>query len=165
MAVSANIRIRMYNVGFGDCFLVELPGKHTVLVDAGFHSQGKGQFGGNELAQQVIADVKAICGRARLDVVIATHRHQDHIYAFNSDAWAELDVGEVWMPWVEDRSNKKATGLWKKQSKFALQLAAALPTFTLSAEDQQSVKFMLWNAGVDIPEFADAGGVEQCRCA
>ena len=30
------IRIRMYNVGFGDCFLLSLPGKRTVLVDAGF---------------------------------------------------------------------------------------------------------------------------------
>jgi beta-lactamase superfamily II metal-dependent hydrolase len=157
MAMSDTIRVRMYNVGFGDCFLLELPGKHTMLVDAGFHSQGKGLFDGNALARQIIEDASVICGQARVDVVIATHRHQDHIYAFNSEAWKELEVGEVWMPWVEERGNTKATRLWKKKERFATALAGALPTFGLDAVETASVKFMLWNAGVAIPEF-DAGG-------
>jgi beta-lactamase superfamily II metal-dependent hydrolase len=148
----------MYNVGFGDCFLLALPDKRTVLVDAGFHSQGKGAFGGNELVDQILKDVKEISGEARIDVVIATHRHQDHVYAFNSDKWGELAVGEVWLPWVEDRANKEATRLWKKQKRFAAQLAAAVPTFGLDDENRQSVEFMLWNAGVDLPGFADVGG-------
>ena len=110
--MSDKVQIRMYNVGFGDCFLITLPSKHTILVDAGFHSQGKGEFGGNELADQVIADVIAIKGEPRIDVVIATHRHQDHVFAFNSEGWDKVEVGEVWLPWVEDRSNPKATKLW-----------------------------------------------------
>jgi beta-lactamase superfamily II metal-dependent hydrolase len=161
MAMSEKIHVRMYNVGFGDCFLLTLPGKHTILVDAGFHSQGKGSFSGNELAAQIIADVEAISGRPRIDVVVATHRHQDHIFAFNSDAWAGVEVGEVWMPWVEDRANPEAMGLWKKQLRFAMQLAEALPTFSLSAADAADVQFMLWNAGAEIAgvaEFAASGG-------
>ena len=154
--MSGKIRIRMYNVGFGDCFLIELPGKKTILVDAGFHSQGKGDFGGNELAEQIIADAEAISGSKRIDVVIATHRHQDHVYAFNSAKWEELEVGEVWMPWVEDRDNLKATRLWKKQNGFALQLKAALSSFQLAEEERKNVEFMLWNAGVDFG--MDAGG-------
>jgi beta-lactamase superfamily II metal-dependent hydrolase len=157
MAMSKTLRVRMYDVGFGDCFLLSLPGKRTILVDAGFHSQGKGAFGGNELAAQIVEDVKQISGEARIDVVIATHRHQDHVYAFNSDKWDEVEVGEVWLPWVEDRANKKATGLWKKQKRFAAQLAAALPSFELGEQDRASVEFMLWNAGVELPGF-DAGG-------
>jgi beta-lactamase superfamily II metal-dependent hydrolase len=151
MAMSKSIRVRMYNVGFGDCFLLTLPDKRTVLVDAGFHSQGKGEFGGNELVEKIVEDVKAISGEARIDVIIATHRHQDHIYAFNSKQWDDVEVGEVWLPWVEDRTNPQATSLWKKQRRFALQLAAAIPTFGLNAADQQQVEFMLWNAGVDVP--------------
>jgi beta-lactamase superfamily II metal-dependent hydrolase len=158
MAMTKNIRVRMYNVGFGDCFLLTLPNKRTVLVDAGFHSQGKGAFGGNELADQILQDVKEASGDARIDVVIATHRHQDHVYAFNSDKWDEIEVGEVWLPWVEDRSNRKATSLWKKQQRFANQLAAAVDTFGLDEDDRRSVEFMLWNAGVDLPGFADVGG-------
>ena len=156
--MSKTIRVRMYNVGFGDCFLLALPDKRTMLVDAGFHSQGKGAFGGNDLVDQIVEDVKAISGEARIDVVIATHRHQDHVYAFNSDKWDDVEVGEVWLPWVEDRANKQATGLWKKQKRFALQLAAAVPTFNLSEVERQDVEFMLWNAGVDLPGFAGVGG-------
>ena len=155
------VRVRMYDVGFGDCFLLALPDKRTVLVDAGFHSQGKGAFGGNELVDQIIADVKAISGEARIDVVIATHRHQDHVYAFNSEKWGDVAVGEVWMPWVEDRSNKQATALWKKQTRFTMQLAAAMPTFGLSAAERDEVDFILWNAGIDLPglpAIAGAGG-------
>ena len=155
--MSKTARVRMYNVGFGDCFLLALPGNHTMLVDAGFHSQGKGEFGGNDLAEQIIKDVEEIKGEARLDVVVATHRHQDHVYAFNSEKWNELEVGEVWLPWVEDRNNKEATRLWKKQNRFAMLLAAAMPTFHLDEGNRQSVEFMLWNAGVDLPGF-DAGG-------
>jgi hypothetical protein len=129
-----------------------------MLVDAGFHSQGKAAFGGNDLAEQIIADVKAISGKARIDVVIATHRHQDHIYAFNSDKWDDLEVGEVWLPWVEDRENKQATRLWKKQKNFAMQLAEAVPSFGLKEDDDKSVKFMLWNAGVDVTGFVGVGG-------
>lgn len=155
--MSKTIRVRMYNVGFGDCFLLVLPERHTILVDAGFHSQGKGAFGGNELVEQILADVVEFSGMPRIDVVIATHRHQDHVYAFNSEKWDEFEIGEVWLPWVEDRTNTRATRLWKKQKRFAMQLAAAMPTFTLEEADRKSIDFMLWNAGIDPPGF-DAGG-------
>jgi beta-lactamase superfamily II metal-dependent hydrolase len=158
--MSGTIRVRMYNVGFGDCFLLTLPGKRTLLVDAGFHSQGKGAFDGNALVEQVAKDVKAISGETRIDVVVATHRHQDHVYAFNSEKWNDVAVGEVWLPWVEDRSNTKATKLWKKKNSFAQMLFAAMPSFGLGPDDRAAVEFMLWNAGVNQPGMAgfDAGG-------
>ena len=157
--MSDTIRIRMYNVGFGDCFLLLFPGDRTMLVDAGFHSQGKGAFSGHELAQQVIEDLLAATGKARIDVIIATHRHQDHVYAFNSDTWDEVEVGEVWMPWVDDPDNDEALGLWEKQIRFAMRLAAAMPTFELDAADREDVEFMLWNAGIDsVPAPFGVGG-------
>ena len=146
--MSKTVRIRMYNVGFGDCFLLTLPDKRTILVDAGFHSQGKGKFSGNDLPARILEDVMEIKGEPRIDVVIATHRHQDHVFSFNSNKWAEFEVGEVWLPWVEDRSNTQATKLWKKQQNFAMQLAAAMPTFSLDDDTRENVEFMLWNAGI-----------------
>ncbi|MFC4821732.1 ComEC/Rec2 family competence protein [Dokdonella ginsengisoli] len=156
--MSTFLQVRMYNVGFGDCFLIRTPDGRTILVDAGFHSQGKGAFSGNELAQRVVEDVRDDNGSARIDVVIATHRHQDHIFAFNSDIWDEVDVGEVWMPWVEDRKNSAAASLWRKQRQFALDLAASVPSFNLDDGDRESVEFMLWNAGVDMPGVHGAEG-------
>ncbi len=144
------LTIRMYNVGFGDCFLLVLPGTppRTMLVDAGFHSQGKGAFSGNDLAERVIADVTELTGKARIDVIVATHRHQDHVYSFNSAAWNDIEIGEVWMPWVEDRKNAAARKLWKKKHAFAMQLSAALPALGLDATTRKEVEFLLWNAGV-----------------
>lgn len=155
--MSDKVLIRMYNVGFGDCFLLTLPGNHTILVDAGFHSQGKGEFGGNELVEQILNDITEIKGEPRIDVIIATHRHQDHVFSFNSDVWDKFEVGEVWLPWVEDRSNEKARRLWKKQQQFAMNLAAAMPTFGLDEDERKSVEFMLWNAGVDTLPGFEAG--------
>ena len=159
--MSKTVSIRMYNVGFGDCFLITLPGKRTVLVDAGFHSQGKGKFSGNELPDQILTDVMSIKGEPRIDVVIATHRHQDHVFSFNSKKWAQFEVGEVWLPWVEDRSNEQASRLWKKQQNFAMQLAAAMPTFSLDAGTRKNVEFMLWNAGINnLASIDEAQGFE-----
>lgn len=153
------VRIRMYHVGFGDCFLIILPDKRTILIDAGFHGQGKGEFSGNALPERIRDDLIEIRDEPRIDVVIATHRHQDHIYSFNSENWGEIEIGEVWLPWVEDRSNPDAKKLWKKQQSFAMNLAAAAPMLSLSAEERENVEFLLWNAGVEIgvSEFAVGG--------
>src|SRR5262245_60327001 len=96
----SQIAIRMYNVGFGDSFLVRMPteeGERRVLVDCGFHSQGKGKFSDAELVQQIKADLNG----EPLDIIIATHRHQDHISGFGEiDLWAGVPVNEVWLPFT-----------------------------------------------------------------
>lgn len=161
--MSGEVKIRMYNVGFGDSFLITLPDNRLILIDAGFHSQGKGDYSGDELASQIIENVTDIAGEAHIDVVIATHRHADHLFAFNSAAWDEVSVGEVWLPWVEDRQNEKAMRLWKKQQLFATNLAMALSSFQLNNDDRESVEFMLRNAGVEAPGFAAAGGWSNAR--
>lgn len=167
---SVKIRVRMYDVGFGDCFLVtwEDTAKRAILVDAGFHSQGKGSFGGKDLATQVIADVEAAVGDKRVDVLIATHRHQDHITTFNAPEWDALAVGEVWMPWVDDPDDASAAKLWKKKKSFALALERALPSFALDENDRAAVDFMLWNAGVGkgppgFEAWSNAGALDRLR--
>lgn len=153
--MSETVRIRMYNVGFGDSFLLSLPGPKTILVDAGFHAAGKGEFTAKELVEQIIADVTEIHGRPRIDVIIATHRHADHIYAFNAGEWDQVEVGEVWMPWVEDRHDPVARRLWKGQNKFALSLMRARGALGLTADQLKDVEFILWNAGIDnVPGMA-----------
>ncbi len=156
------VRIRMYDVGFGDSFLLVVPGEpdserpyRTILVDAGFHSQGVGAFQGRELAQTIISHLVELSGAKRIDVLIATHRHQDHIYAFNAAEWDEAEIGEVWLPWVEDVSKPEIRKLWKKHKSFTASVAAA-PRDALSAEDRAELEFLLWNAGEDVgPAPAD----------
>ena len=85
--VGRQIKIRMYNVGFGDSFLLKVPtddGERRILVDCGFHSGGKGKFSDQDLVKQIKADLDG----QPLHVVVATHRHQDHISGFGEkDLW------------------------------------------------------------------------------
>jgi len=75
MTRTSEISIRMYNVGFGDCFLLRIPteqGERRMLVDCGFHSQGKGDYSDSDLVNQIKEDLNG----DGLHVVVATHRHQ-----------------------------------------------------------------------------------------
>jgi len=117
--------VRMYHVGFGDAFRVTVKqGDDTwrMLVDCGVHSQGAAR----PIAQTVkniIDDLADDCdGAPRLDVVVATHRHQDHICGFADDGWAVVQVGEVWVPFVEDLQDRDARKLREKQSRAAHKL-------------------------------------------
>src|SRR5262249_9643623 len=76
---AAVIRIRMYRVGFGDCFLVSFPnqqGSKYVLVDCGVHARGD-----IKTMDRIVRNVQSEC-QNKLAIVIATHEHQDHISGF-----------------------------------------------------------------------------------
>ncbi len=123
------IGVRMYNVGFGDCFLISFPtkkGMRRMLVDCG--SMGKANLSIADIARQVIADVTDANGKAAIDVVVATHRHRDHVSGFAAKEWRDVDVHEVWMPWTEDPNDPSARKIRNGQTSFAMgmqkQLAA-----------------------------------------
>ena len=82
----SHVRLRAYRVGFGDCLLLTVryapalpdgtPERH-MLIDCGTRAASDG---GPSLAD-IAGKVAEHCG-GRLDAVVATHRHQDHIRAF-----------------------------------------------------------------------------------
>jgi beta-lactamase superfamily II metal-dependent hydrolase len=157
------IEIRMYNVGFGDSFLLKIPtadGKRRVLVDCGFHSQGKGKFSDKELVEQIKADLAG----EPLDVVIATHRHQDHISGFGeTDLWANVAVNEVWLPFTANPQaahDEPALAAWSALMEQTHRLWDAGGKLTTSAlvalgvrnpGEQAAAEFMLWNARSNAP--------------
>jgi beta-lactamase superfamily II metal-dependent hydrolase len=117
------LRIRMYNVGFGDCFLLFIPtdaGERTMLLDCGKHMSSDTGHTVTEAVEDVIATVSQK-GTPRIDVVVATHRHFDHIRGFDLALWQKhkVEVGEVWMPWTEEIGNPKADKLRRSQNRLA----------------------------------------------
>ena len=115
------IRIRMYRIGFGDCFLLSLPSEngkstelysHHILIDCGVHAQG--DIGTMEKAVDNIAEVTD----RRLEIIIATHAHRDHISGFGKfgNVFSNFKVGEVWLPWTWDENNEKAVQLQEKHA-------------------------------------------------
>jgi ribonuclease BN (tRNA processing enzyme) len=110
-----------YQVGFGDCFLLRFnypppTRSHSILID--FGSTRKNQY---SLAQ-VSQEIKRDCG-GKLDVVVATHRHKDHVHGFAKNSRGsgtgkvidDLNPSVVVMPWTEDpRADPRATKPTKK---------------------------------------------------
>jgi len=119
------VRIRMYNVGFGDAFLIFVPsgtGTGKILVDCGSISSGGVAI--EDVVRQIIADAKDPDGVPRIQVVVATHRHRDHVSGFASGRWKQVEVGEVWLPWTEDPDDPKAAEIRHTQSGLAVALAS-----------------------------------------
>lgn len=128
---SAPIRVRMYNVGFGDCFLVMFPATaenpaRKVLFDCGTIKRNPAHKT-QEIVAELIKDIAAESadGVPHLDVVVATHRHADHISGFDSPLWQSVVVTEVWLPWTEADEDVQAIKLRADQERLALALTAA----------------------------------------
>ena len=114
------IRVRMYRVGFGDCFLVSFPvGKDEsehFIVDCGVH--GKANIGTiNRAVEHIMKETGG-----KIAAVIATHSHQDHISGFSEKFTQFEEIREVWLPWSEDPTDALAIKWGKKQAALTSQL-------------------------------------------
>lgn len=123
---AGHITVRMYNTGFGDSFLIVFPdGPRRVLIDCGTHMAGPGPRPIDEVVGSILEDVSD-GSQARIDVVVCTHRHRDHIIGFADPRWKDVEVGEVWMPWTEDPRDPDAKRIRERQASLAAALAASL---------------------------------------
>lgn len=92
-----------YQVGFGDCFLLRFSypsGDKHVLID--FGSTAGPRAGSTMLS--VAEHIKQTCD-GKLDAIVVTHRHADHISGFAGETWRvirALDPKLVLLPWTED---------------------------------------------------------------
>ena len=94
--MTTTVSVRMYNVGFGDAFLITVTRDEEhwrALIDCGVHSHGQARPIADTV-KMIIADLAEASpdGVPHLDVVAATHHHADHISGFTRDA---DDPGEV----------------------------------------------------------------------
>jgi beta-lactamase superfamily II metal-dependent hydrolase len=125
--------LRMYAVGFGDCFLLTVPREGTrpwrMLVDCGVHGMGRGKHEMRAIVDDIVGTCRDDGGAARLNVVAATHRHQDHISGFANSRWAEVEVGEVWLPWSENPRDQVAQRLRTRLDALARTLSLQLAAF------------------------------------
>lgn len=119
-----SVTVRMYRVGFGDCFLLRFrgdDGDFRVLLDCGTITEGQDQIG--RIVESIISDCMDPDGVARIALVVGTHRHRDHVGGFADPRWNAVEVGEVWLPWTEDPADEAATRIRNKQSSLAARLA------------------------------------------
>jgi glyoxylase-like metal-dependent hydrolase (beta-lactamase superfamily II) len=125
-AKGAGLLIRMYRGGLGDCFLLRFPGANGgpfhMLIDCGLIL---GTSDVEAKIRRILADVIAVTG-GRVDVLVATHEHWDHISGFvqardlfadgaasEASARGKLRVETTWFAWTEDPATRSPRGSGK----------------------------------------------------
>jgi competence protein ComEC len=113
------LRVHYIDVGQGDSAFIELPTGQTMLIDAGMESAGS----------TVVSYIKNL-GYERIDFLVASHPHEDHIGGLPAVIKA-FRVGEVWAPNVS-----QTTKIYEK---------------FLDAVEQKDLKIHLAEKGKSIP--------------
>jgi beta-lactamase superfamily II metal-dependent hydrolase len=81
------LRVRAYNVRFGDAILVTVPDRDAsgqtttrhILIDVGNAQATKGAGGANTVFEPVVKDILEVLNSQPLDLYIMTHEHMDHV--------------------------------------------------------------------------------------
>lgn len=127
-AARPGFTVRHYCQGIGDCHLLSFPredgSRYFILIDCGVHS---GVRGGTDMIRKVVADIATVT--QRIDLLVVTHEHWDHVSGFISaaDAFAAIHVEDVWFAWTEDPNDALARDFdtYRGQALAALQMASS----------------------------------------
>lgn len=84
--------VHFLDVGQADSILLELPNGQAMLIDAGTNRAGA-----------TVCDAVRAQGISRLDYVVGTHPHEDHIGGLD-DVIKSFDIGKLYMPKVQNNT-------------------------------------------------------------
>ena len=87
------VTVTFLAVGQGDCSVVQLPGGHAMLIDAGGDLRWPGRF---DPGAHDVLPALAELGISRLDLVVLTHPHPDHAGGLLA-VLDHVQVDELWM--------------------------------------------------------------------
>lgn len=123
------VRIRMYQQGLGDCFLLSFPkgdgGSVHVMIDCGVVL---GTSEPKTVMQKIAKDVEKTTNK-KVDVLVITHEHWDHLSGFTPGQaqkdFENIKFDRLWLAWTEDEKNALANALRTERE---LKKAAAVAT-------------------------------------
>jgi beta-lactamase superfamily II metal-dependent hydrolase len=164
---ATGVAVRMYNTGFGDCFLLafrSLAGEaRYVLIDCGVHQRWEG---GKERLELVASDIAKATNK-HLHVVAVTHEHTDHISGFlqGKSAFGEMTIDKLWLAWTEDPNDLAAKQLKAQYGIKIRALNAAIAQLKLAGnplgERLESILDFDQDAEADQQSSQDPGEIDE----
>lgn len=141
--MGSKLLVRSYNVGCGDCIYVRIPDDNDgfhMLIDCGSKegaNTGVMKRAIKHLEEHMLPDAEE-AGKKRLDLIVVTHRHEDHIKGFNASFFKKIAVKNIWITAAMDESHEQA-----KKSNSLHQLA------------EQEMRFLMQSGTAFSPELRD----------
>lgn len=121
--------IRLFDVGLGDCIYCRVPKAHTdgrdfhVLIDCGTLSS-------TDYLSAAVESLKSLLplneGKRRIDLLVVTHEHKDHMTGFGMKLWDGFSFGAIWMNAAMDPKHPEAEKAKKLHGFAADAMAQAL---------------------------------------
>lgn len=115
------LNVHFLDVGQGDSIFIELPDEKTMLIDAGENYHGEG-----------IINYIGDCGYSKIDYLVATHPHADHIGSMGYIV-RNMDIGSVYMPKAA-ANTKTYENLLESISDKGLKITSAKAGLTIAEE-------------------------------
>lgn len=120
------LNVHFLDVGQGDSIFIELPDEKTMLIDAGENYHGEG-------IKNYIGD----CGYSKIDYLVATHPHADHIGSMGYIV-RNMDIGSVYMPKAA-ANTKTYENLLESISDKELKITSAKAGLTIAEESDYTI--------------------------
>ncbi len=152
------VRVQMFRQGLGDSFLITFDhdgqNEKRMLIDCG-------SLGSSSTTK--ISDVtnyidQLIQAGKRIDILVATHEHKDHLSAFHSQKMKSAltgNVDHVWLAWTEDPTNKLAQKIAKFEEDIARSLLEVANFAANEPVTQQVADLLEFSGDVDVMLGAD----------
>ena len=125
MSDKATAKISMYRLDeLGDCFMLTFSAgesKSRMLIDCGsFRNSAASVERLAKVTKAIAADLEGTL----IDVVVATHQHNDHVSGFVhcEQAFRDMGVGQVWLSWLDNPKDKKARKIGDEFNNLLLRL-------------------------------------------
>jgi hypothetical protein len=107
--------VRAYNVGVGDCIYCRIPkairrgaklDDFHILIDCGSKGSADQLATALEHLKEELPDAGG--GKKRIDLLVATHEHEDHIKGMDPESFAGIKIDNIWMNVAMDENHPQA---------------------------------------------------------
>lgn len=135
--------VRAYNVELGDCIYCRIPDSSR---DDGFHMLiDCGSLGSGQLLEAAIEHLgeelpRTGEGKKRLDLLVVTHQHKDHMAGFDPELFEDFAIKNLWMSTAMDKAHPQAVKTFALHDFAATEMRKfAMEGVSLSPELQELV--------------------------